>query len=323
MQATANPASNDPHDVLEIAPDIVLVARAEQELSKLARDAKTRDVKTRAATPPQPDSGPKFVEDSSVPPIDTGFRATAVNRSRAPTVGRAIRGFVGVLLAILVGGAVLTLKVSGDVAQQVIAAWIPAFAARSDSTENAAPPEQSVAQQAVTSQPAATPAAALPPVQPVDTTAQASAAPVAAPATAAASPDQAQMLQSMAHHLTTVRQELEELKGQLAELKANQEQMSRDMGKAAEQRMKLSALPPRPAASPRKPPSIFRPTPAAAAPLAPPPGAPSAANAAPPQPAAAPYAPPPAAAPYAPPPQAAAQTPYDPNAPRPPLPVRE
>ena len=78
MQAIQSPASNDPHDVLEIAPDIVLVARAEEELSKLARDAKAR----APELPPQPKPGPRLVEDSSVPSIDTGFRATAVYNAR-------------------------------------------------------------------------------------------------------------------------------------------------------------------------------------------------------------------------------------------------
>jgi hypothetical protein len=311
MQATQSPAGNDPHDVLEIAPDIVLVARAEEELSKLARDAKAR----APELPPQPKPGPRLVEDSSVPSIDTGFRATAVNRGRPPRGGRAIRGFFGVMLAIFVGGAVLTLKVSGDVAQQVITAWIPAFAARSEPPDNPAPQEQSAA----AAQPAAT-AAVLPPVQPADATTQNGVAPAAAATTAA--PDQAQMLQSMAHHLANLRQEVDSLRGQLAELRASQEQMSRDMEKAAEQkdRMKLSALPARPAAPPPPPrramPS-FRPSQAAAAPMAPPP----AAYVPPPQ-AAAPYTPPPPASTY-PPPQAAPQTAYDPNAPRPPLPVRE
>jgi hypothetical protein len=313
MQATQSRAGNDPHDVLEIAPDIVLVARAEEELSKLARDAKARP--PQPPQPPHLKPEPRLIEDPSVPPIDTGFRATAVNRRRPSTAGRAIRGFFGVLLAILVGGAVLTLKVSGDVAQQVFAAWIPSFAARSAPADNTALPQE---QSAAAAQPAATAAAVLPPVQPADATTQNGVAPAAA-ATAAA-PDQAQMLQSMAHHLANLRQEVDALRGQLAELRASQEQMSRDMEKAAEQKVKLSALPARTAAPPPPPrramPS-FRPSQAAAAPMAPPP----AAYVPPPQ-AAAPYTPPPPASTY-PPPQAAPQTAYDPNAPRPPLPVRE
>jgi len=302
MQATPNPAHSDPCDVLEIAPDIVLVARAEEELSKLARDAKARA--------PQPKPGPTFVKDPSVPPIDTAFRATAVNRS-GPSGVRSIRRFVGVLVAVCLGVAVLTLKVSGDVAEQVIAAWIPQFAAKSESAENAAPQEQS----AVAAQQGATTLPAPPPVQPIDTTTQSGVAPGAP----ARSPDQAQMMQSMAHHLETLGQEIEELKGQLAELRANQEQISRDMGKAADQKLKLSALPPRSAAPPpRRPPPMIRPAQAAAAPVAPPPG-----QAYVPPPPAASYPPPPVASTYAPPPPAAPQAPYDPNAPRPPLPVRE
>jgi hypothetical protein len=307
MQAPQSPAGNDPHDVLEIAPDIVLVARAEEELSKLARDAKAR-----APQPPQPKAEPRFIEDPSVPPIDTGFRATAVNRGRPSRGGRAIRGFFGVLLAVLVGGAVFTLKVSGDVAQQVFAAWIPNFAVRSAPADNVAPQDQGapITQQAA--------AAAAPQAAPGDTAAQNSVAPAAA----AASPDQAQMMQSMAHHLESVGQELEGLKAQLAELKASHDQMKeqilREQAKAAEQKLKLTALPARPAAPPppRRSVPTFRPSQAAAAPMAPPP----AAYVPPPQPAQ-PYTPPPASS-Y-PPPQAAPQAAYDPNAPRPPLPVRE
>jgi len=310
MQSALNPAHNDPHDVLEIAPDIVLVARAEEELSKLA----ARDAKTRAPQPQEP-AQPKqdlvSTEVASVPPIDTGFRATAVNPGRRSRGGRAIRGFFGVLLAVLVGGAVLTLKVSGDVAQQVIVAWLPQFAARSAPPDTTAPaPAQSVA----TAEPAATAAPASPQLPPAEANAQNSATPAAA----AQTPDQAQMMQSMAHHLANVGQELEELKAQVAELKASQEQMSRDMAKAAEQKPKLSALPARPAAPlPRKPPPTSRPAQSATAPMTPPPAA------AYPPPAASPNVPPAAASPYAPAPQATVQAPYDPNAPRPPMPVRE
>lgn len=304
MQSTLNPAHGDPCDVLEIAPDIVLVARAEEELSKLARD-----VKTRASAPPQPKAGPTFLEDSSVPPIDTAFRATAVDRMRPSGRLKSMRRFVGVLLAIFLGIAVLTLKVSGDVAQQVFAAWIPEFASRSDPPESPAPQEQSAA----TTQSAATAAAALPPVQPADATTQNGVQPTPVP-------DQAQMLQSMAHHLANLRQQVEELKGQLAEMKASQEQMSRDIDKSAEQKaMKLSALPPR-SAPPRRPQPTFRASQSAAVPVAPPPAA-----YVPPPPPAAPYAPPPQATTAVPPTAASAYPPppFDPNVPRPPLPVRE
>ena len=48
MQSTLNPSHIDPHDVLEIAPNVVLVARAEEELSRLARDAKKRPAQTKS-----------------------------------------------------------------------------------------------------------------------------------------------------------------------------------------------------------------------------------------------------------------------------------
>ena len=52
MLSVPNPTQNDPHDVLEIAPDIVLVARAEQQLSRLARDAAKRPKMRKFAVSP-------------------------------------------------------------------------------------------------------------------------------------------------------------------------------------------------------------------------------------------------------------------------------
>ena len=315
MQSTLNPAHSDPRDVLDIAPDVVLVARAEEELSRLARDAKKRPAQTK--------SDSDVSANASVPPVDTSFRATAVNdvkaRGARSSGGRQVmRGLIGLVLALCIGVAAVVARAGGDMAKELIATWIPQFAAKISPSDDPAaaetpssPPAQETATAAVAPQPA-------PPVQTLQDT--------AAPAPAAPTPDQAQLLQSMARDLASASRELEALKANVAELKANQEQMSRDLAKVSEQnqRLKVSALPPRPPAAPaRKPSPAFRQQ-ATAAYVPPPPGAPY-----PPAQNGATYAPPPAGSPYAPPPSGAtsappqaAPAPYDPDAPRPPMPVR-
>jgi len=306
MQSTLNPAHINPHDVLEIAPDVVLVARAEEELSRLARDTKKRPAQTK--------SDSDVAANASVPPLDTSFRATAVNdvkaRAARSSGGRQVmRGLIGLVLAVCIGVAAVVARAGGDMAKELIATWIPQFAARSSPSDDPAaaetpssPPAQETATAAAAPQPA-------PPVQTLEDT--------AAPAPAASSPDQAQLLQSMARDLASASRELAALKANVGELKANQEQMSRDLAKVSEQnqRLKVSALPPRPPAAPaRKPLPAFRQQ-ATAAYVPPPPGAPY-----PPAQNGATYAPPPAGATSAPP--QAAPAPYDPDAPRPPMPVR-
>jgi hypothetical protein len=290
MLSVPKVTQNDPHDVLEIAPDIVLVARAEEQLSRLARDAAKRPQN------PQVRSEPDFSARSPVPPVDARFRSTvagnAAPRSGAPSSStRLIRGLAGLLLAVLIGVAgYIWQEAYGEAAKQSVAALLPQSLVSSSQPASADAPQQP-------DQPSQASEAAAPAAQPAaqsQTTAD-SAAP------AAPSPDQAQLLQSMARDVASLGQELEQLKGSVAELRANQEQMSRDIAKASEQgqRLRMSALPPRPVAvAPRRPPPSLRPAQAAAAP-----------NAAPP------------AAAYVPPPPAAA--PVNPDVPRPPLPVRE
>jgi hypothetical protein len=299
MQSTLNPPRTDPHDLLEIAPDVVLVARAEHELSKLARDVKRR--------PPQPQ--PQITSDSSagssVPSVDTTFRASATNHGPS-LAARAVRGLVGLLLALCIGIAAVAWKTYGEVAGQVVAGLLPEFAAKSvppaESQALAQSPSQPAAQE---SQEAAAPQPSAPqtPASTQTAAAQDSAAPPAA-----TSPDQTQLMQSMARDLASVSRELAQLKASVAELKASQEQLSHDVAKVSEQqreRVRMSALPGRPAAPAARRPPPFRAGQAAAAPVNPP----------------APYAPPPPVA-AVPPPQPMAQPPVDPDVPRPPMPVR-
>jgi chemotaxis protein histidine kinase CheA len=358
MLAMRDPADKDPHDVLEITPDVVLVARAEHELSRLARDAKSRS--GQQAEPPaspakieptkieptkiepakiEPRRSPSSLRlgADDVPRVDTGFRAAATDRG--PSIAQRIgRGLLGIALAICIGGGAIAWRSSGAVVTQTIAALAPNWASgwmapRSSPAAEASAPVAPAAQDATAA--AATPAsqdAAAPAAAP-DATATA-----AAPATPPA--DSTQTVQSMTHDLASLSDEVTQLKADIAGLKANQDQMSRDMAKVTEQnqRLKQSALQARAAMPPaRKPP--VRPT-QAAAPAAypaqassyPPPAPypPPQASAYPPSQAPYPppsaYPPPPSAYPpsqtaYAPPPRSL-QPPGDPDAPRPPMPVQ-
>jgi hypothetical protein len=293
MQSTPNPTRTEPHDLLEIAPDVVLVARAEHELSKLARDVKRRPSQLQPQT--TADSA-----GSSAPPVDTTFRAS--DHKHGPSLAaRAVRGLVGLSLAICIGVAAVAWKTYGEVAGQVIAGLLPEFVARpvqpAESQSLAQPPSPPAAQESQET--------TAPPSPPSTQTAQDSATPPPA-----ASPDQTQLIQSMARDLASVSRELTQLRASVAELKATQEQLSHELAKVSEQRerVRMSALPPgRPAAPVTRRPPPFRPGQAAAAPVVSPP----------------PYAPPSvAAAPSVPPPQPIAQPPVDPDVPRPPMPVR-
>src|SRR5882757_7985421 len=212
MQSTLNPQQADPH---ADPHDDVLVARIDEELSKLAHDA------MRDPLDPQTHTGSDSSAGPAVPPVDTTFRPAAVNHVQAPRLRpsfgvRAIRAFVGFLLAVCIGVAGVVWQAYGDAAKQMIARWAPPLVATSSSPpENPGLPEQpsppAVQAKAAPPQPA-------PPAQ--------AAAEGAAPA-AAAAPESAVLLESMARELASARQEIEQLK-------ASQEQMSRDMAKSSD-----------------------------------------------------------------------------------------
>ena len=284
MQSTLDSKlSDDPHDVLVVAPDVVLVAPTDEELSKLAHIM-------RHPSSPQARTEPDFSAGPPVPPVDTTFRAVPSDR---PSFGaRAIRAIVGFLLAVSIGVAAAAWQAYGDSAQQMIAKWTPQFVLTSSP-----PPEnpglagqpgpsaiQASAEQAAPAQPAAAE----------------NAAPAAAALTAEPSPS----LQSMARDLAAAGQQIEQLKASIEQLKASQEQMSRDVAKASEAKVSeakvsetkasetkaseikaseqnlrpkvsaVSAPPPRPAAAPARKPPPFRPAQAAATQILPPAAAP-------------------------------------------------
>lgn len=323
MDSTPKPKqADDPHDVVVVAPDVARVVPAFEELSNLLREA-ARNSASQTRTDPGPAAAPP------VPPVDTTFRATAVNDvqnnvhaagSRRPVGSRVARAFTALLLTTCIGVVGFILNAHGDAAKQ-IAKSVPKLLT-SLLVEKPGLPAQPAAPAVETDAPSADAANAVSP-QPAPPAPPAPAAPESvAPGATASAPDQGQLLQSMARDLAGLGQQVEQLKASIEELRAGQQQMSRDMARAPEQspRPKLSAIsppPPRPAAvRPRKP----------MPPLPPPP--PQAALAPPPLPqSAAPYVPP--AAPYVPrqvepPAQPPAQLQDEElsSVPRPPMPVR-
>ena len=271
MHSTPKPKqTDDPHDIVVVAPDAVAVAPADEELSNLLHDAARRLSQAQARAAPDVPAG------AAVPPVDTTFRPAAVNDVLAPgrlrSIGRgAMRAFAAVLLATCIGVAGIAWESYGDAAQQMIAQWAPRLPLTSS-----LPPEKPalLAQpappvvQAETANPA--PPQPLPPAQ--------TAAPGVAPSAAAES---AQLLQSMARDLATVGQEIGQLKASIEQLKVSQQQISRDIAKASEAKAseakaseqslqpRISAPLPRPAAAPARRPMPPPPPLAAAAPTSP------------------------------------------------------
>jgi hypothetical protein len=263
MQSTLNPKqTDDPHDLLVVASDAVLVAPTDEELSKLAKMA--RDT-VRSPSDPQTHTGSGFSAGPPVPPVDTTFRPSVVNNTQVPghrpSIGRrAVRGLIGVLLAACIGVAAIAWQAYADAAKQMIAKWAPQQLALTSSLSPEKPGLP--AQPAPPAVEAAAANAAPPQPAPLAQTAPQGVAPAAAP-----SADSAQLLQSMAHDLASVSQEVEQLKASIEQLKAGQQQMSRDVAKASEQnsRPRISALPPRPAVARARRPMPPYPSPQAAA----------------------------------------------------------
>jgi len=295
MLSTLNARENDPHDSLEIAPDVIFAARADRPSPTLAPDA------IRHAADPQGHIG----SSAAAPSLDATFRATAADssqmlRERSQAGAWAKRAFVGFLFAIGSAFAAAAWQHYGDHATAVIADWTPRFAltpsAPANPPDSASPPVLQAAATTEASSQAASPA-------------QASDA-GAAPSSAS---DQTQLIQSMARDVATMGQQIEQLKASIAELKAGQGQMSREMTKTTEAKASESGLRPRPSPPPLRP--------AAAAPTRKPRPTSSAAQAAPaplPPPQA---APPPAPLQAAPAPQATTQPDGEPVV-RPPMPLR-
>jgi hypothetical protein len=319
MQTGVKPkATDDPHDFVVIPSDQVQVAPPDAEITGLLRAAARHQSETGARATSDP-SVP-----SSVPMVDTTFRATAVNDDvarRGPSFGRrAMRAVIALLLTLGIGAAALTWQTFGYAAKKALFTWAPKLAIAASlryglAKESTSSDDPAGAAQAQTAVPAQS-------VSDSDTPATV-AADTAAPAS-----DTAQQLQSMARDLANANQEVETLKATIAELKASQQQMSRDLAKVSEQAAKAKIAAARPAAPAHRPaPPVYSPAPTAYSPppaSAPPPAyrpvssypATQAAAA----PAAQPYVSQPQ--PYAPPPIPLQPEPGSASAPRPPMPVQ-
>lgn len=284
---------NDPHDAVQIPPDMVLTSRPISVAPALAPEIVSRAEPKFAPAPqanPEPKFSPVAEPQAAAPSVDTAVRVAASDgpvRRKRSAAGKWLRGaFVTFLFAGGSAAATIAWEKHGDTARQMLAQWTPALTSLLPATSQTAPVAAAQAapptEQAATDQtvePSTAQAPADQPVAPPPT--QVAAAPAAAP------PDATQSVQSMTRDLAAMAQQIETLKANIAELKAGQEQMARDMAKppapkpAAEvkpvdPRARASALPPRAPAPPpvRKPKPVVSHTymPAySPAPLAPPP----------------------------------------------------
>jgi hypothetical protein len=281
--------NNDPHDTVQISPDIVLASRPISVAAALAPEITARPEPKMDPTfapklriGPEPKFSPVAEPQAAVPSVDTAVRVAASDgpgRQKRSSAGKWLRGaFVTMLFAGGSAAATVAWEKHGDTARQMLAEWTPALASLLPSTSQTAPvaaaqaepPAEQAATDQTTDQSVATPATQ-----------------VAAAVPTTAQPDAAPSVQSMTRDLAAMTQQIEQLKANIAELKAGQEQMAREMAKPSapkpvadarppvDPRARVSALPPRPA-----PPPVRKPKPVAShtympayspAPLAPPP----------------------------------------------------
>ena len=236
MPIALNPKpTDDPHDVLVVAPGVAVMVPTDEELSKLARSL-------RHPPYPQAPTEADLPLAATVPPVDTTFRPTAVGDVRVPgqpltTGGKAARALAAALVvAACTGGASIVWQSYGDAAEAMVARWAPQRVLALLPLEKPAQDAQQPAPPAVE----ATAANAEP--APADVAAENTAEGVAA--AAAASAETAPSLGSMANELASARQEIEQLKATIEQLKAGQQQMSRDMAKASDARVSEAKVSP-------------------------------------------------------------------------------
>ncbi len=256
MQAGMKPeTSQDRRDFVVIPSDQVRVAPSDAEITHLLRTAARQhsEAEVRAALE---------AEASSVPAVDTTFRASAANDD-APKGGSSFRrgvrrAFTALLVAVGIGGAALTWQTFGYAAKKALFTWAPkwAIAASIPLDKLGLSPE---------SKPSDDPADAAPAASASDASNASSSA--TAPSTATLAPtDAAQQLQSMARDLASANQEIETLKASIAELKTGQQQMARDLAKTSDKlaeqsaKAKLAAAALRPPQAPHKPVAPYAPS---------------------------------------------------------------
>ena len=320
MLATPNDKQNDPHDAIDISPDVVLASRTDRTPPAL-----TPEITNRL----EPKIGLASNGTTVAPSVDKAVSAALQadlglgdfrNARKRSSISKWLRrALFSVLFATGIAAAAVTWQARGDTIKTMVTAWIPTLALTASSSQ----PPQPVAEDAVAPAPQAEAQPAVP-VHQQD---------AVATTTNAISPDVAQSLQSMTHDLAALGQRIEELKANIAELKAGQEQMARELAKAtaakpaetrttdphartADPHARTSTLPPHPPATPVHKPKPVQ-TPAYAPTSAPAPVVP------PPQPRTVVVPPPPVSAPTAQTPAPAVQTRADDGGPvvRPPMPM--
>jgi hypothetical protein len=230
--------NNDPHDAVQISPDIVLASRPLSVAPALAPEITARPepkidpaFTLKSRTNPEPKFSPLVEPQAAAPSVDTAVRVAAsdgLSRQKRSSAGKWLRGaFVTMLFAGGSAAATVAWEKHGDTARQMLAEWTPALASLLPSTSQTAP--LAAAQAAPPADQAATDQAT------TDQAADQSAAPpatqVAAAVPPATQPDPVQSVQSMTRDLTAMAQQIEQLKANIAELKAGQEQMAREMAK--------------------------------------------------------------------------------------------
>lgn len=260
---------NDPHDAVQISPDVVRASRLTTETPTLAPEFTARPEPKFAPEPkltPEPKFIPISAPPAAAPSVDTAVRVTASDgqsRPKRSAAGKWLRGaFVTFLFAGGSAAATIAWEKHGDTATQMLAEWTPALMSLLPSTSQTAPVAA---------------AQAAPPVAQDQTTDQTAAATSAAPVVTAAAtpaatqPDATQAVESMTRDIAAMAQQIEQLKANIAELKAGQEQMVREMAKPpapkpvaeakppVDPRARVSALPPRAPAP--IPPQVRKPKP--------------------------------------------------------------
>lgn len=255
MHSTFPPKpTDDPCDVVVLAPDTVRVAPSDEALSDLLHQAARRRLDN------QPSAASAFSAGPKAPPVDTSFRPASIKEAvgsgdRWPIARRAVRAFITLLLAACIGLTAVAWKSYGDVAKKQIAKLATQLVLMTSPVpegpaldgQPGRPTVQADAANAATPQPPS----------------PAPAAPEAIAPAAAPSDDSAHLLQSMERELASLGQEVEQLKASMEQLKARQRQTSRDVVKPSEQnvRTRISApLAGSAAARARKPTPSFSPS---------------------------------------------------------------
>ena len=119
---------NDPHDVIEIAPGVVLAGRAEPEFATLAPGGQNRPAELQIHPRPSESAA------AQAPSLDTTFRAEDVHHGRGDRSSAgawARRVFIGVLLSVCGAVAAAPWQHYGDAAKAMIATWVPQLVATS------------------------------------------------------------------------------------------------------------------------------------------------------------------------------------------------